>query len=241
MSPRSSVPVLKVCACGAEFRSKFGVHCEACRYRRQRKPPKYKWTPERDQRLRERYDSRVKGRGLEIAKSFGWPHWVIKKRSQMLGLARPVENRRPWTPEEEAFLLEHTGRRSEEWIAVKLKRSIASVVMKCKHDKISYRISEGYTVRELGLCFGIDHHGIDRWIESGKLKKRMRPTREGQIYGFRDEDVLEFIGNYPMAFRLDKVDQTWFMDLITGGGLLRRATRRMSQTPTAPIPLEATA
>ena len=38
-----------------------------------------------------------------------------------------------------------------------------------------------------------------------------------------DADLLRFITEHPLAFRLDKVEQTWFMDLITSGGLLRKA------------------
>ena len=35
--------------------------------------------------------------------------------------------------------------------------------------------------------------------------------------------MLEFIVNNPTTFRLDKVDQFWFMDLILDGALVRKA------------------
>jgi hypothetical protein len=38
-----------------------------------------------------------------------------------------------------------------------------------------------------------------------------------------DEQILAFVRDHPLAFRLDKVEQTWFMDLITSGGLIRKA------------------
>ncbi len=44
-----------------------------------------------------------------------------------------------------------------------------------------------------------------------------------------DADLLRFIETHPLAFRLDKVDQVWFMDLITNGRLIRRALAAASE------------
>ena len=41
---------------------------------------------------------------------------------------------------------------------------------------------------------------------------------------FTDQDLLHFIRNHPLEFRLDKVDQLWFLDLVLGGGLMRKKT-----------------
>jgi len=197
---------------------------------------KYLWTPERDQAVRDRYDGRVKGKAAELARMIGWPTWVIKKRAAVLGLTY-AQDRRDWTAEETSFLWEHAGTRITHWIAKRLRRSETSVVMKLKHMQISRRVKEGYTLRELELCFGIDHHGIERWVREGKLfsTKQGRPgegppsvrrrgsNHDRDPWSVSDADLLRFITEHPLAFRLDKVEQTWFMDLITSGGLLRKA------------------
>jgi hypothetical protein len=210
-----------------------------CRWKHRGRPAKkYVWTPERDQVLRERYDGRVKGRSAELARIVGWPAWVIKKRAATLGLCHPAD-RKDWTAEEEAFLWEHGGSRLTHWIAKQLRRSETSVVLKFKRMKISRRVRDGYTLRELELCFGVDHHVIERWVREGRLTsaKRGRPATNGHepeirrrgtdrprdAWAVSDTDLLRFVTAHPMAFRLDKVDQVWFMDLITSGGLLRKA------------------
>lgn len=216
----------------------YARHGPCCRWKyRGRTPKKYVWTPERDQVLRERYDGRVKGRAAELARATGWPAWAIKRRAAALGLCYPVE-RKDWTPEETAFLWEHAGHRLTHWIAKKLGRSETSVVLKFKRLKISRRVREGYTLRELTLCFGTDHHVIERWVREGKLVSSIQgPTPAEGLEGVRrrgterardawavsDADICRFLEKYPLTFRLDKVDQTWFMDLLTAGGLMRRA------------------
>jgi hypothetical protein len=215
----------RTCPCGRTFIA--GPHAKwgpCCRWKhRGRRPKKYVWTDERDQVLRERYDSKTPGAIAALAAAIGWPDWAIKKRAAQLGLTRPAE-RKEWTPEDVAFLWEHTGTRHSHWIAKKLGRSEASVVMKQKHMKLARRVRHGYTQNELKLCFGTDHHVIQRWIRQGKLNARRAGTdRAHDTYVVTDADVVRFITDHPMAFRLDKVDQFWFMDLITSGGLLRRA------------------
>jgi hypothetical protein len=228
---------VKPCAdCGKPFEGTAPArYCPECRWKhRGRYPVKYIWTPERDQVLLDRYDSRVKGRAAEIAAALGWPAWVVRKQASRLGLAHPwPADRRDWTPKEERFLLHHAGSRHVHWMAKQLGRSETSVILKLKRMKISRRWREGYTLRELELCFGCDHHGIERWIRQGWLTGRRRGTRRqgpgGRGNGpadpwvFSDAAILEFIQQHPMEFRLDKVDQFWFLDLVFDGGLVTRA------------------
>lgn len=213
--------------CGRPFKGgPPAKYCPECRWRhRGRKVKKYDWTPERDALLRARYDGKVRNRSTEIARLFGWPAWVIKKRAGHLGLCYPIE-RKDWTAEETDFLLEHAGRRTSLWIARQLRRSETSVVLKFKRMKISRRVRDGYTLRTLEMCFGVDHHSIERWVREGKLSVRKRHTKRPlQIWKATDEQILKFIVENPTSFRLDKVDQVWFMDLITSGGLIRGALR----------------
>jgi hypothetical protein len=179
--------------------------------------------------VREHYRAGIKGVPKTIASQWGWPDWVVKKKAAELGLtaaARYAENHRAWTAAEEALLRKHLGSRTPLWIAKKLGRSTTAVVMKVKHLNLSYALREGYTERRLMECFGVDHHTITRWIDAGKLRRRERPYSGRRALCLTNVDVLEFIQNHPDAFELSRVDQTWFMDLILGGGLLRRALWR---------------
>jgi len=225
--------------CGKPFLGgPYATWGPCCRWKhRGRKAKKYVWTPERDQVVRERYDGRKKGAAAALAAAIGWPAWVIKKRAATLGLTYSFD-RKNWTDQEMAFVWEHGGTRTTHWIAKQLGRTEASVVLKFKRMKISRRVKDGYTLLELQLCFGTDHHVIERWVREGKLVsatrgrpsndaapsiRRRETAREHDPWAVRDSDLLRFITEHPLTFRLDKVDQIWFMDLITSGGLLRKA------------------
>ena len=207
-------------------------YCPNCRWRHRARKLKWIWTPERDQILRDRYDGRVKGRAGEVARSLNFPRWAVAKRAAILGLSH-AEHRKDWTPKEERFLWEHAGSRHVYWMAKQLRRTLTSVVLKLKRMRISRRWREGYTLRELELCFGCDHHAIDRWIKDGWLRGRRRGTHRtgpgGRGNGpadpwvFSDAGLLRFIQAHPLAFRLDKVDQLWFMDLVLNGAVIKRA------------------
>lgn len=219
--------------CGRPFTAgKYARWGLCCRWKHRGKPALYVWTPERDQVLRERYDNRVKGRATELARMIGWPKWAITKRAQRLGLAHAID-RRAWTEADTAFLWEHAGHRTSVWIARELKRSEASVVMKCKHMQIRLGRREGYSLRELELCFGVGHRTIERWVADGKLysgthgpggiRRRYRNGAQRDPWRVTDADLLRFIGEYPLTFELRRVDQVWFLDLILAGGLIRKA------------------
>ena len=193
--------------------------CPNCRYMtdvRRACPKKYRWTLERDALLHERYDSRVKGRAAEIAADFGWPKWVVTRRAQQLGIAHVKEPR--WTAEQDAFLQEHAGVRTPLWISKRIGRTLTAVVVRLKRLHISRRVRDGLTARDLALCFGIDVHGVTRWIDQGKLAAKRRGTdRARDPYVVSPQAIRQFVRCYPMLFRLDKVDQLWFMDLVFSG------------------------
>ena len=79
-----------------------------------------------------------------------------------------------------------------------------------------------YSGQGLAQALGIDSHVVTRWIKSGHLKVQFRGTGRGEgqggdIYLIREKDVRRFILEYPTEIDLRKVDQLWFLDLITNG------------------------
>src|ERR1035438_3220876 len=84
----------------------------------------------------------------------------------------------------------------------------------------------------LAQALGIDPHAVTRWIKSGHLKAKFRgtargPQQNGDSYLIQEKDVRRFILENPTEIDLRKVDQLWFLDLITNG--LVRAARDSQQ------------
>lgn len=215
-------------ACRTPFQggpsARFGP---CCRWKqRGRRTLKYEWNSAKDDFLRSRYDSRVRRRTHEIASALGWPVWVIKKRAQLLGLAQPwPATRRTWTTDDMALLEQYAGQRHVNWIAKRLKRPIVSVVLKLKRMDLRRRVTEGYTLRDLQDCFGVDHHVIERFVREGKLKVRRRNPDAAcrSPWLATDRDLLAFIRSHPTAINLAKVDALWFLDLVLGTHLMEDA------------------
>lgn len=193
----------------------------------------YDWTSERDALVRSRYDSRVRGRAAEIARSLGWPVWVVKKRARELCLLGPRARWQDWTSSEVAFLETHAGTRHVHWIAQKLKRSETSVILKLKRLHISRRIREGYNMRDLELCLGLDHRKIEALVASGKLDAEREGRVHGQPWLFTHGAVRNFVRRYPNDFRLDRVDQLWFLDLVFRGHIGAEGHRTNDATEAA--------
>jgi hypothetical protein len=161
------------------------------------------------------------------------PRWYIKRQAGRLGLTMRMD-RRPWTATEMDLLERLVGRVSTVSIAKRLHRPETSVVNKLKRMGTSRRVREGYTIRDLGLCLGEDHHKIAAWIRNGWLRDRLQGTSRqdgngNDIHRIREKDVLSFMKRHPAEINLGKVDQTWFLDLV----LLRG--RELREVPSAPI------
>ena len=84
-----------------------------------------------------------------------------------------------------------------------------------------------YSAYSLAQALGIDPHAVTRWIKSGHLKAKFRdaargPQQKGDSYLIQEKDVRRFILQHPTDIDLRKVDQLWFLDVITNG-LVRAA------------------
>jgi hypothetical protein len=172
-------------------------------------PKLYHWTPERDEIMRAKYNCR-RGTAHEIAKSLGFPVGQIRKRATYLRLTRPRGDHKPWTPADDATLEALLGVNTVDTIASKMGRSASSIRQRAWHLQMSTELREGYTINSLAECFGAHQHAVRRWMRDGKLKGKQL----GDRWLFTDSDILEFIRKCPNEFKLSRVDQTWFMDLM---------------------------
>lgn len=128
--------------------------------------------------------------------------------------------------------------RRQQKIAKRLHRPLSSVVNKCKRLRISRRVRNGYTMRDLEMCLGEHHHKIARWIENGWLQDRLQGTRRhdgngNDILRIREKDVTKFIRNHSREINLGKVDQMWFLDLVLLKGKGVREARSPRSTDAA--------
>ncbi len=202
--------------------------------------PKYRWRSEFDEYLKAHYFGglnrrfRVLNRMIRMT---GLPRWYIKRQAARLGLTMHVD-RKPWTRAELDVLDDLVGRVSAATIGKRLHRPVSSVVNKCKRLRISRRVRDGYTMRDLELCLGEDHHKISAWIKNGWLQVRLQGTRRHDgngrdIHRIREKDILDFLRSHPQEINLGKVDQTWFLDLVLlRGREVRQATSRRAGVTT---------
>ena len=203
--------------------SKYSDPCRAIVRRRR----KYTFTELIDHRIREIYLSQpdAKSRpGIRLlAKMVCIPHWALKKRARELGLARTKE--KPWS-EPELEILERYAWMSDERIRLKLKaaghsRTVTAIHLKLKRMQFKDDPSF-YSANGLAQALGIDNHTVARWIRAGHLKAKRRGTERtqqqgGDSYLIHEKDVRRFILKHPTDIDLRKVDQLWFLDLITNG------------------------
>jgi hypothetical protein len=197
-------------------------YCLKCRAeRRCRAKVKYTWRPEHDAYLKVHYFGGLNRRFQVLSRMVrltGMPRWYIKRQAARLGLTMQMD-RRPWTHAEMKVIEKLVGRVSSATIAKRLGRPESSVVNKLKHMGTSRRVRDGYTMRDLELCLGEDHHKIIGWMKNGWLQDRLQGTRRhdgngNDIHRIREKDVLHFIKHHPQEINLGKVDQMWFLDLV---------------------------
>jgi hypothetical protein len=207
-------------------RARFCGPCQVLRQGLGRTRPnprkKYFWTEALDDYLREHCHGGLKARHEvlnQLVRMTGFPREFIKKQAQRLGLCLHNPDRRAWTAPEMEVLERFTGKISSLAIAKRLHRPESSVVLKLRRMNISRRVRNGYTMGDLQLCLGVDHHKVRRWIDSGWLRDRPQGTKRhdgngDDIHRFRERDLVKFIAAHPNEINLGKVDQLWFLDLV---------------------------
>ncbi len=197
-------------------------YCLKCRAEgRRRAKVKYTWRSEYDTYLKAHYFGGLNRRFRVLSRMVrltGLPRWFIKRQAARLGLTMRMD-RKTWTRHEMDLLEKLVGRVSSATIAKRLHRPESSIVNKLKRMGTSRRVRCGYTMRELELCLGEDHHKIAGWIKNDWLQDRLQGTLRhngngNDIHRIREKDILDFIRNHPQEINLGKVDQTWFLDLV---------------------------
>ena len=126
---------------------------------------------------------------------------------------------KPWSPQEVEYLATWYHRRGVQVIAKALGRSVVAVKLRAK--RLGYRKNgEGYTAHSLAQALGVDGHWVSDRIRDGKMHAVKRqterlPEQGGDTWFISEGAVVAFIRKYPFDVDLRKVDQLWFMDVIS--------------------------
>lgn len=226
----SAAPAMatKVCAvCGGTPGSRPGIGrdgmCGGCRLSRfglaRRKMPQP--SPELLQELKMAYSGNqweVSQNLKRVSRKWGWPVGSLKYEGHKRGWRTQAE-RKPWRPEEAAYLREKLGTVSLFWIAKKVGHSVCSVVLQARRLGLSTRFSEGYNISNLVEVFGLSHTRIESWARRGLLGKAHGKGHglDGAIgIRFKEEAVMRFIRKHPSEYDLSRVDQIWFKAMLFG-------------------------
>ena len=205
------------------------------------KKRKYQFTPELDQQIKAIYARRRRSTSDRLpdmnvlSERCGFPKWALRKRAQELGLTRVKES--AWTPAENA-IIEKWVHLVPERIHAKLTqagftRTVTAIRLQRKRLKFNLHNQGQYSASAVAYGFGIDQHAVVKWIKDGALvaeragTKRKTNKQGGDAFLISREAVREFILLNPMAFDLGKVDQLWFMHVISEG--LVEMTRKVAK------------
>lgn len=195
---------------------------------------KYVMTEENEITLRKiySYPLQIKDRpkGLpkgpkEFARQIGIPEYVGTQWAQKLGLANTKEP--PWS-EDELGLLDEKGYLSIAQLQKHFKQKgfkrTETAIGLMRKRRMSHKASPFYSMNAVSQLFGIDAHSVKRWINEGWLKFEMKGTardketqQNGDTHLIHKDWIYEFIINHPDKFDLMKVDQLWFLHIVTKG------------------------
>jgi hypothetical protein len=198
------------------------------------KNPKYVLTDEIRDMLYKIYDQpfRKKDRPADLpgvkqyARQLGLPEHVLTKWAVQLGLSHVKEP--PWS-DEEIRLLDEFGYRSPDNLVQVFKkhgftRSKLGILLMRKR-RMSHKVAPYYSANALARLMGVDAHVVKAWIEKGWLKYVMKGTARGtnpdhstgDTHLIHEDWLYDFICKHPTDFQLKKVDQLWFLHIVTKG------------------------
>lgn len=148
--------------------------------------------------------------------------FAVKGQCQRLGIMahKPPE----WTPESVERLHELAPRLAPATIARKLGRSTTAVIVKMKREKIHRRDHIGwYTKKEVCEILGVDHHKVQKWMDSGELIAKphgeLHPQNAGQaMWHIYEKDLRTFIIRHSFELVGRNVDLFSIVSILAPAG-----------------------
>jgi len=183
---------------------------------------KHKWTDEERDIVRRDYNGHNQS-AHQIAYRLSYvtgdkiTFCAVKGQAAKMGILQNKSRR--WTEKEIEELAEMITRYAPITIAKRLHRSVNAVVVKSKRLSYSRRVRAGwFTKREVCEILGVDHHKVQKWIDSGELKaswhSNIKPAKNGgacwciterALRGFIIKHSFELIGRNVDLFQIVQV------------------------------------
>jgi len=134
------------------------------------------WTRELEEILRMGYRRGPLGAREAIRKILearpGWSRTAIWARAHRLGITVKRRHRpRPWTEQEERYVVMHATVTPNRVIAKRLKRSEAAIRAKIRDLGYSSRYEGGFTGTRIAELLHVSRHTVRHWMQKGWLGK----------------------------------------------------------------------
>lgn len=182
--------------------------------------PFHHWTD--DEREIVRRDYRHTHRSArELGARFGRSEFAVRGLVSRMGLCGH-RNRRAWSDAEDERLRALMERYATLTVARRMRRSVCSVVTRAKRLGISRRSRFGwYTKTEVCLVLGVDHHWLQRRIDSGALPATWHNGRRPEwgsnaSWHIAQEDLRCYIRQYPEELNGRNLDVVQVVEILAG-------------------------
>lgn len=206
----------------------------------------YEITPEIETVLRKVYSLPFKSKkrqdlGIpsiqDAARDLSVPSYTLKKFARELGLTRTKDL--PWS-EEEIKILDEQGYKSTAGLNRIFRKKgfvrteVGIELMRARRR--SHKASPYFSLNAIARLFGVDGHLVTDWVEKGWLRAEYKETKKNKGDGDGRGDtrvadknsIYRFVVEHPEAFDLRRVDQLWFLHVITKGDVAFIKSERLS-------------
>jgi hypothetical protein len=156
-----------------------------------------------------------------IAQAIGATEYGVRGQIYKMGLAKKTD-RRNWDPKQDNELRKLLPHYCVEEIARRMNRSVNSIVVRAKRLRLHRRSHDDwFTKKEVCEILGVDHHWVQRRIDSGALKATYhngcRPSQKGMaMWHIEQEDLRTFIRRYPQDLEGRNVDLIAIVEILAG-------------------------
>ena len=152
---------------------------------------------------------------FDIAKRLDRSPGSIRKKAGVMKLKRlrRAKDLKPWTPEEEAFLIEHWHSHSIGYLTRNLKKSTHGVYSKAHRLKLGPKFDDGYTASEVSRMLGYScGSSAVRWIEKGWLKAKRSKILKNGNYCISENQIKTFMRLHPELWSFETLTFDPFYD-----------------------------
>jgi len=180
----------------------------------------HKWTDEERDIIRRDFRHTRRSR-QELAARLGVTEYAVAGQISNMGIAKS-HDRHPWTLKEKERLAELILQYCPRNVALKMHRSINSVVVMAERQHIPCRCRNGwFTKREVCEILAHDHKWVQARIDCGVLKASSHYGGIPQQLGFsawhiEEKDLVEFIRRHPEELVGYNIDIIMIVELLAG-------------------------